>query len=52
MYPIIEAGPHIMNILSHLMRCQTAESRDEAVADTVKSVMPPEDMVGPHPVKL
>jgi hypothetical protein len=51
MYPIIEAGPHIMNILSHLVRCQTAESRDDAVLDTVKAVMPPEDMVGAHPLK-
>lgn len=50
LYPIIEAGPHILNILSHLVRCQTAESRDEAVLDTVKAVMPPEDMVGAHPV--
>ncbi|WIA11581.1 hypothetical protein OEZ85_011686 [Tetradesmus obliquus] len=51
LYPIIEAGPHILNILSHLVRCQTAESRDEAVLDTVKAVMPPEDMVGAHPVR-
>lgn len=49
-YPIVEAGPHIMNILSHLVRCKTAETREEAVLDTVKDVMPPQDMVGAHPV--
>lgn len=50
-YPIYEAGGHILYILSHLVRCQTAESRDEAVLDTVKEVMPPQDMVGAHPLK-
>lgn len=51
LYPIVEAGSHILNILGHLVRCQTQESRDEAVLDTVKDVMPPQDMVGAHPVK-
>jgi hypothetical protein len=41
-YPIFEAGPHIFNIMSHLMRCQTQESRSEAAHDTVKEVMPPQ----------
>lgn len=41
LYPIIEAGPHILNIISHLIRCQTQETREEAVLDTVKDVMPP-----------
>eukprot|EP00878_Enallax_costatus_P017535 GHUV01018420.1.p1 GENE.GHUV01018420.1~~GHUV01018420.1.p1 ORF type:complete len:502 (+),score=164.21 GHUV01018420.1:1083-2588(+) len=50
-YPIWEARDHIMFILSHLVKCQTVESRDEAVLHTVKDVMPPEDMVGAHPLK-
>jgi len=50
-YPVFEAGGHIWNILCHLARCQTTESRDEAVLDTVKDVMPPQDMVGAHPLK-
>eukprot|EP00775_Hariotina_reticulata_P003269 gene3269-3546_t len=49
-YPIVEAGSHIMYILSHLVKCQTAESRDDAVLHTVKDVMPPQDMVGAHPL--
>jgi len=28
--------------MCHLVRCQTTESRDEAVLDTVKDVMPPQ----------
>ena len=41
-YPVVEAGSHIWNIMVHLARCQTTESRDEAVLDTVKDVMPPQ----------
>lgn len=50
-YPIVEAGSHILNILSHLVRCQTAESRDDAIRDAAKDVLPPQDMVGAHPLK-
>lgn len=45
----VEAGSHIWNILCHLARCQTMESREEAVLDTVKDVMPPQgESLVPH----
>jgi hypothetical protein len=40
-FPVVESGKHILNIMQHLVRCQTMESREEAVLDTVKEVMPP-----------
>jgi len=52
LFPIYESLPHIGKILGNCAKCSPAEDRNEAIMDAAKDVLPPQDMVGPHPVKV